>query len=158
MDVHLLMIEKPGNFSEEQKKEIAGLIADGGQVSYANAVIGLSRSKLIAVLQLENMVVATACVKNPRRSYCESVFRSAQVTELQENCLFELGYIVTRPGFEGRGYCQEILSNLIPLIDDLPTFATTRKVAMTHILTKAGFRICGEVYKNDLQLLIRKAE
>lgn len=152
-----IIIDKPGNFSIKVLNDVISLIVLGGQIKAPDAKVGIHRSALLAVLQIDGQVVATACFKNPRQSYRERVFTEAMVPDLVVDYLHELGYIVTRPGFEGNGYCQRLLGMLMPHIVDQKLFATTRKAEMAHILEKLGFSQNGEVYKKDLRLLLHPA-
>ena len=132
------------------------MIVGGGQVKYEDARIGVYRAELLALCQQDDRIIATASFKNPRNSYIERVFALANVPKLMEGFRHELGYIVTREGFEGQHICQQLLNELLPKINRYPMFATTRKAAMLHILEKLGFEKSGEIYKGDLQLLTFK--
>ena len=129
----------------------------GGQVKYEDARLGVYCAELLAVCLHENQFIATACFKNPRNCYTERVFTLAHASELMAGYKHELGYIVTRKGFEGQHICQQLLNELFPKISNHSMFATTRKAAMIHILEKLGFEKSGNVYKGDLQLLTFKA-
>ena len=109
---------------------------------------------MIAMLFDDDILVSVAALKNPLDSYRKSVFDSAGVEGLEVNYKKELGYIVTHPQYEGRKLCQLLLHQLFPKINASNMFATTRKTAMIHILSKFGFKIIGEKYKGDLQLLV----
>ena len=149
-----VIIDKPLSLSSTLKDEAIDLIMTGGQVKFEDARVGVHRAALLAVYQIDNQIIATACFKNPRKTYVESVFRAAKVPELIGSFKQELGYIVTRKGFEGQHICQQLLKELFPQIKSYSMFATTRKSAMVHILERLGFEKCGEVYKQDLQLLV----
>lgn len=150
----MLKIDQPRNFSNPVIAEVINLIVKGGQIKAPDAKVGVHRANMLATLEVEGQVVATACFKNPRLSYTKHVFRDAKVDNESGHFLHELGYIVTRPGFEGRGFCQRILHDLFRVIKDQPMFATTRKPEMSHILKKIGFEQAGVAYKKDLQLFV----
>jgi predicted GNAT family N-acyltransferase len=149
-----LRIDKPTSFSGSLLDEVIKLIILGGQVKVADAKVGVHRSALVATMRLDGQLVATAGFKNPRQPYVERVFQEAKVAEQAVGYAHELGYIVTRPGFEGLGFCKQLLGGLFSRIADQPMFATTRKPEMIHILEKHGFSRCGEIYKTDLQLFV----
>jgi len=149
-----IIIDKPLSLSSSLKDEAIDLIVTGGQVKYGDARTGVYRAELLAIYQENNQIIATACFKNPRNSYIERVFSLAKVPELMEGFNYELGYIVTRDGFEGRHICQQLLNGLFPQIKTHSMFATTRKPAMLHILEKLGFEKCGEVYNEEIRLLV----
>jgi predicted GNAT family N-acyltransferase len=148
-----MIIDKPCNFSILMRNEISGLIAEGGQITYINAKSGIDRAELLGVSYEGEKMIAIACLKNPKESYRAHVFKSAQVP-MQESYPYELGYIITRSGYEGKGLCQELLSMLYAKVSHLSMFATTRKPEMVHILKKFGFEEYGKRYNGDLGLMV----
>lgn len=151
-----LIVDKPDNISTALKNEAIDLIASGGQIRYNYAKAGLQRAGLIALLVADDLIIATACFKNPNASYRDDIFDMAMVSDLNRSYSYELGYIVTRKGYEGHGSCQKLLKELFPLISGHAMFATTRKPEMVHILKKLGFQQQGGIYKEDLILLTYK--
>jgi predicted acetyltransferase len=65
----------------------------------------------------------------------------------------ELGYITTHPNYEGEGHCKDLLKTFFSKISSQSIFATTRKPAMVHILSKFGFQQTGNIYNKNLILL-----
>lgn len=151
-----IIIDKPINFPASIKNEVCELVAEGGQIKYNDAKVGVHRAELLAVYKQNDKVIASACLKNPNTRYRDRVFSSAEVPEKKDGYKFELGYIATCKGFEGQKICQKLLLELFPKISHFPMFATSRKPEMAHILNKFKFEKCGLKYKDDLELFLYK--
>jgi predicted GNAT family N-acyltransferase len=151
-----LIIDKPANLSQTIKDQVLHLVTLGEQVKPAFAKVGIHRAELIGVVMEKDLVISTCCLKNPTANYRDSVFAGSKCVENPEDFTYELGYIATYPGHEGKGFCQRLLKDFFPLINQSPAFATTRKASMAHILGKYGFVKTGEIFKNDLELLVFK--
>jgi predicted GNAT family N-acyltransferase len=149
-----ILIDRPFAFSFSIRQQLHDLIQEGGQILSNHIKVGLHRAELAGVVIKDEKVVASCCLKNPLTSYRSSVFDSAGVTDLKERFTYELGYIVTHSDYEGQKLCQKLLSEVFPIIKDKAMFASTRKPAMAHILTKFKFNPVGKVYKNDLTLFV----
>lgn len=149
------IITKPNEVSADYIMQILDLLDQGNQISMKGIEKRLMKADLIAVIVDCDKVLATACLKNPQPNYKKTVFESANAGDAESQFEKELGYIVTRPGFEGRKLCQKLLSVFIPQINDFNLFATTRKDSMIHILSKFGFNKSGEPYKDGLILLLK---
>jgi len=148
-----IIIDKPTNFSKTQLGELRKLIKTGGEVDTEWLETRVIHADLIGVVIKDHKIVATATLKNPSTNYRDRVFASAKTANGNAYAK-ELGYIVTHPDFEGQKLCQTLLSELMPKVNTQKIYATTRKPSMNHILSKYGFKITGEKYKEDLNLLI----
>ncbi|MFN8290190.1 MAG: hypothetical protein U0U70_08040 [Chitinophagaceae bacterium] len=150
-----LEIYKPEQIPKEYLEQLYDLISEGGQVDRHYVEIGVPNALCVGILFDDDTIISTATIKNPLGSYIEGVFEDAGVPELLKSYQLELGYIVTREGHGGKGYCKALLSEMMPLVGDRNVFATTRKDSMGHILGKYGFSKVGSVYKGDLELFVK---
>jgi len=149
------VIRKPKEFSADFIRQIVELLDQGNQISMKGIEKRLMKADLIALIVDNDMVLATACLKNPDPTYKEKVFESAMEDDVAPQFDKELGYIVTRNGFEGQKLCQKLLSVLIPKISDINLFATTRNESIIHILAKFGFSKSGQPYNDGVNLLLK---
>lgn len=149
-------IVAPKDIPKEWLPELLKLIIEGGQVHEDYAKRGIERADLIAVATHSNDIVSMAVMKNPLKSYRDKVFEEAKAKEQPVDYSLELGYIVTKQGFEGRKICQALLSLIMSKYKGRMVFATTRKPEMVHILKKYGFEISGSQYDGQLSLMVLK--
>lgn len=148
-----IIVEKPNNIDKGILDQFVDLVDSGEQVQKKFIVRGVNRAELIALFIDSDEVIAAAALKNPLPSYRNGVFKLAGVENEDVNTFTkELGYIVTKPKYEGRKYCQKALLALFDNIGDTRMFATTRKPSMAYILRKFGFEKLGNTYKSDLEL------
>ncbi len=150
-----IKICKPNEIEEIFLSQIIDLIVQGGQIKSDRSGIRLllSMADYIAFKHINNLVISTATLKNQYPSYKEKVFTLAN-SKYSDRYNKELGYIVTNPDFQNQGHCQHLLEAFFNLIKTHSIYATTRKPSMIHILNKLGFRQSGQVYNQDLTLLV----
>jgi hypothetical protein len=148
----MIKITRPTEIDPVHLFQIMELIISGGQIKRDGLQERILRADLIAYKLQDEMVICTATLKNPSPTYVKKVFTLAKVAS---SIIFnkELGYISTHADFAGSGHCQNLLSEFFFKIGEFPMFATTRKQAMVHILSKFGFNISGITYNQDLTLL-----
>jgi len=149
-----ILIDKPAAFPNQIIKRVQELIQEGGQIKPELIKVGLHRAALLGVILKGDMVICVCCLKTPLSSYRDGVFKAAGVSEIKDGYHSELGYVVTHPDYEGLKLCQKLLTAMFPHINDKAIFASTRKPAMIHILSKFDFKPVGKVYKQGLTLLI----
>ena len=149
-----ILIDSPNNFSKKQLNQLIELIISGSQVNADGLMDRILKAYLIAVCVDQNQIIASVTIKNPAISYRNKVFKKAGVSNLKDDYLMEIGYIVTDINHRGEKLCQKILTKLIPKFKDYNIFATTRKPDMLHILKKFRFQETGKIYNNDLHLFI----
>lgn len=147
-------IDKPINISKEILLNLIDLIEAGGQVKKHHIEKGIETADLIAIMFDNDMIVASATLKNPKDSYKNGVFYQANFSVGKISYKKELGYIITNPKYEGQKYCQKLLESFINSISKEKIYATTRKPAMAHILCKFNFVKAGKPYKDDLELFL----
>ncbi|WP_343706385.1 hypothetical protein [Flavobacterium sp.] len=149
------IIGKPNEISEDFIGQILDLLDQGSQISMNGIQKRLMKADLLAMIVESGNVLTVAALKNPGSNYKKAVFESAKKGDTAYQFEKELGYIVTRPEFEGRKLCQKLVSAFIPQIIGYNLFATTRKDSVIHILGKFGFKKFGEPYKDGLNLLVK---
>lgn len=148
------IIDKPCNIDKDLLIQLVNLVEKGGQVKRHFIERGIETADLVAIYVLNGEILSSATLKNPIKSYKESVFELAKAYELDIDNIQELGYIITNPKYEGQKLCQRLLTEFFRIVGGKQIFATTRKSAMTHILSKFGFEKIGQTFKTDLQLLV----
>lgn len=145
---------KSDEISENYRAQFVDLVTLGGQVKRHFVKAGVANAVSLALVLDRDQVIAGCCLKNPLPSYRDRVFINSKTARQAADYQFELGYIVTHPDHEGKGYCKNMLSEFLSDFSSLSIFATTRKAAMAHILSKYGFYKTGCVYKDGLELLV----
>lgn len=151
-----ILIEPPAGLSQIWKDKIVQLVSQGGQVNKGYIKVGLHRAKSIGLLTLDDVLISTCTLKVPTKTYRDGVFQQSKCGLFSEEFALELGYMATSPQFEGKGHCQALLNDFMPMINKSNVFATTRKPSIVHILGKLGFVVTGEPYKENLELLTFK--
>lgn len=94
MKLPTVIVAHPSTFTKSTKEQIIDLIVQGGQIKYNDAKVGIHRAFLLAICSVDENVIATACLKNPRISYYETLSKLAYVSLLPERYPYELGYIM----------------------------------------------------------------
>ena len=150
-----IKICKPNEIEEIFLCQIIDLIVNGGQIKSDRSGIRLllSLADYVAFKHIGNLVISTATLKNQYTTYKEKVFSLANAM-YSDRYNKELGYIVTNPDFQNQGHCQDLLETFFNQIKTHSIYATTRKASMIHILNKLGFRQSGQIYNQDLTLLV----
>lgn len=151
------IIDKPNNIDKDLLIQLINLVEQGDQVQRHFIERGIETADLIALFVFNGVILCSATLKNPLKSYKDSVFQLAKADELNIDNLQELGYIITNPKHEGKKLCQGLLKEFFKKIGEKQIFATTRKPSMAHILSKFGFEKIGQTYKTDLELLMFNA-
>jgi hypothetical protein len=147
------MVVKSKDISNKILNQVIELVLEGEQITHAQLKENLLKSEYIAYILEDGIVKTTATLKNPLDSYRKRVYRESKSNK-SANDQRELGYIATHKDFEGEGYCSRLLEEFKFSFEDQSLFATTRKKSMIHILKKYDFKITGEAYKLDLNLMI----
>lgn len=150
--------DHPKNVTQDYLDQLISLVTSGGQVKSHFVKTGIRNASSVAILIIEGKVIAGCCLKNPASSYRNGVFAAASANQSPDKYPYELGYIVTHPEYEGKGFCGRLLDQFLPAFSSLHIYATTRKPAMLYILGKQGFYKTGTTYKDDLELLLYDAK
>lgn len=140
----------PAAASASELEEFVALVREGGEVAD-----GLNNRVLTAhalvFAKTDGRSIAVAAVKKPAYSYRARVFKKSQVPERSGSFGYELGWIFVSNNHRGIGLSHSLVSVALKSIDGAPIFATTRSDnnSMKHVLTKAGFVICGDEYPSS---------
>lgn len=152
----MIVIAQPNEIQIDLLKQMVELIRTGKEVNTPPEKLKeyLQRADFIAYELNDNEIICTATLKNPFRSYRTKVINWAEVnSSVVPNK--ELGYIATHPSFREKGHCTRLLKQFFKTISLEPTYATTRKPEMIHILNKFGFAQIGTTSNKGIKLLIR---
>jgi hypothetical protein len=127
-----LLITEREVLSPEMRDEFIAFIEMGGQVPRRFIESGIDRAERIAIINENDHLLSIAVVKQLLESYRNRVFEAAGVPDKAEDFLLELGYLYTKPEFNGRGYCSQLVYELEPTFITRPIFATTKNPAAIH--------------------------
>jgi hypothetical protein len=106
------LIDNPQNILKTVLAKLVEMIETGGQIGIVGLQKRIMNAELIAICFDRNVIVATATLKHPSRSYKDGVFKAAGVKYLAREFDRELGYIVTAPGFEGKKLLPKSLKGI----------------------------------------------
>jgi hypothetical protein len=143
-------IKKYPEFSENDIIQIEQLIIAGGEVDPKTLPARLKDAQSIAVIRDEETIVAVAAIKKPLVRYRNGVFTKATVTTLAKEYPLELGYVSTKPRYQGFKLASRLCSQLVEQFGETPLFSTTRtsNLPMMFVLSKLGFAINGKEFEN----------
>jgi hypothetical protein len=145
------------NASETSYDEIAELILSGGAIDISKETLleRLHTSHLIGcVVDTKGKIICTTTIKNPVETWVEKCFYRVGRKDLIEKFNFELGYVATAKKSRGCGYWQLLLKKIIPIVKDLPIFATTTNPRVSWVLGKFGFYPPANSDKSDKHILV----
>ena len=129
-------------------ERVFNMVKNAGQIKLDEAILrkNINNSDTILVGYYAARIVALTVIKNPQKSYKRKVFEKADVLSAIDRFDFEIGYCVTLPGYEGRGFCKLLVSYIFKIKPNSNFFATTKSKAMECIFTKFGFEQFGDRY------------
>ena len=159
-----MMIDKPTNFTEDQKNEFEALVKLGRQVDIKGLGSRLNHSQLLGFYYVENQLTSIVAIKRPDFGYRNRVFQKSHVSERSDEFSLELGWAYTVNEYRGKGIGGELAQAILEKAPRINIFATTKtdNYRMQRILTKNGFISIGKPYAgNDnhkLILLIRNVK
>ena len=160
-----LIIKKYPDLTKIELEQIHNLILKGGEVSSITLLQRLSESSLFAFVVDNNIVVATATIKNPLDNYKTNVFAKSKSNLSIIDYPFELGYIMVEESYRKDKLASQLCSELCKAFLKQKLFATTRidNTPMQSILRKNYFVEIGEQYLNKnktafLKLFIKQEQ
>ncbi len=142
-----VIIKSPQKCSDKELLEFKKMVCLGGQVQTDVLQQRIENAhKLIFVFENKKLV-STAAIKQPSMNYKKNVFNKAGVTILQNNFIFEIGYIYSIRS----GLGNILMESINSASSNLSCFATTRKdnKVMHHLLKKSGYTQLGSDYMSD---------
>lgn len=150
----MIEIKKPKDVKLEHLRQVIDLIKSGDEVKTSRDKLHeyLLRADFISYKVQDNLIICTATLKNPFNSYKARVFGKAGASN-PSNYEKELGYIATHSKHENQGHCSALLKVFFKKINHNSIYATTRKPAMVHILSKFSFKQIGKNYDENLKLM-----
>src|SRR5438105_914707 len=96
-------IQLPGNCRPDQLDAFVELVLQGGQVRATGLRARINRAYLLGFHYEDKELAAVAALKHPDETYRDKVFRKAKAPLAPRIFVGELGWVVTREGFRGRG-------------------------------------------------------
>lgn len=155
--VHIIRNE---DLKDEQRNLFGDMLKEQGKVQgdfYQKA----DRCKLICILTILDEPVAIGGIKIKTES--DFANQKANLPEIANLFKWELGYIYTRPKYEGNRFGSSVVKCLIDKYGNENLMASTeihKNPAMVKILQKNGFRQHGKSWKsqihgNDLGLFLK---
>lgn len=102
-------VSSPRGMSSQQLTTIAEIIARGGEVSLANALSGVQRSKLLGyAFDDRGDIIAVTAMKSPLDTYKVKVFTAAGYPDLVNQYQYEIGYSYTDTNHRRQGLIKAI--------------------------------------------------
>jgi predicted GNAT family N-acyltransferase len=144
---YYIAVKAPAKCDEDELKELANLIAEGGEV--ADGVDQrLKTADTLGLVRYEKGIVGTAAVKKPNANYRKDVFEKAKASVAPADFSRELGWIFLKEEHRSKGQIQPLIETVLKAAGTCGIFATTRisNEKMQHILAHQGFVRHGEAY------------
>lgn len=148
--------------TDSEKSQIIELITRGAEVNPTTLPFRLEESEIVGFWIDNGIIIATATIKKPLRSYIQYVFSNAKTDLNYTDYNFELGYVYVDEKCRNQKLALRLCRHLCEIFLSEKIFATTRtdNYSMQSILTKLYFTLEGEKYANRnrtsfLQLYIK---
>lgn len=140
-----MILKSPNNCSSQEKEKIYNFLKGGNQVTLCGLTERIESAKLLGFIFEDNQILGVAALKIPDKSYKEDIFKKAQASDDPNDYKYEIGYASTKPEYQGKGICSQLIQGIIKEVNDEKLFATTRvnNKQMQHILGKNGFEKIG---------------
>ncbi|MFD0764471.1 GNAT family N-acetyltransferase [Mucilaginibacter lutimaris] len=144
------IIKKPDELTPEKLQQIKHFLVAGGEVSTTNIEERIAASHFIAFFQTDGLIISTASIKKPVKSYRAKVFSKAKTDMDHTGFTYELGYLYTLPRARGKNLSNRLISALLKNLDGEKIFSTTRmnNMQVNLMMKKMGFARIGEPYWN----------
>jgi|688.fasta_scaffold01081_6 ribosomal protein S18 acetylase RimI-like enzyme len=142
---------RPGQLSAEQLGKLSDFIAQGSEVSAANARAGVQRAQMLSYATNEQGdIIAITALKTPLDTYKTKVFTAAGVSELANRYRYEKGYSYTDPNYRRQGLNTAVSQKLLASAGS-NIFATTRSdnTASKNNLVAQGFKQLGQPWSSQ---------
>lgn len=150
MDQLMFKICETSSFGETERSTLTQMLREQGKVQgpYENKI---DRCRLLCVATLDGQLVGIGAVKQKTASDFDA--DKANLPELADEFQWELGYLYTRPQYEGQGVASKVVQLLLNAYGDSPIMASTEISAnpgMVKILERSGFRLFGKAWKSAI--------
>lgn len=141
-------IDKPKNFSVQEKNIFLGMIKQQGKIINPK-MDRVERCHLLCICKEGEKIVSIGAMKPKSNSDFDS--GKADLDKLRNDFTIELGYCFTLPDFTGKGYSSTISKLLLDKFEKDNIMASTELRAdnsMTRILERNGFKLFGKPWKS----------
>jgi len=144
---YVIEVKKPNEIQRPALRDIAKLIADGGEVA-EGIEQRLETADALGIIRHEEALVGTAALKKPATNYRKAVFEKARASIVPTDSPHELGWIFLRQEHRSKGLMQSLIKTLLEVAGTRGVFATTRlsNDKMQRILFDQKFVRHGDSY------------
>jgi len=142
-------IKTPSDCNYYEITLFLNLVKEGSQVNEIGLRKRILGSKLLGFCYFDNELVGVSTIKNPIISYRNRTFKRGNIEGDATKFKYELGYSVTKKGYQGKGINYKLNNKLISNICDGNIYATTGNPRMVYLLEKLDFKPIGEKYKGE---------
>ncbi|MCK5021278.1 MAG: hypothetical protein KAS32_29980 [Candidatus Peribacteraceae bacterium] len=141
-----IRVKRPISCSNEEIISFYNLVIEGGEVSSDGLLNRIKKSYLLGFYTIDNELVGVAALKHPSPSYKRRVFSKAGEISKVNQFNLEMGYAVTKQGYEGRHICRKLVRALIINSKSKKIYATIHNKRMKYIVKLIGFQKFGNEY------------
>jgi GNAT superfamily N-acetyltransferase len=147
--MEMLSIADPDTLQKENKQQLvdfAAFVRNGGEAK----ALHINSAKCLVQLRSDKLI-GTAALKTDK-SYRNTCFERAGLTELADKFPFELGYVVVHPPLRGRGLSYLVVAAALSWREKSGVYATSNLVnlAMHRVLESRGFIRAGVPWESEL--------
>lgn len=141
----------PDGLPKDKLAKFVELIREGGAIPADSDRIKrrVLNAKVLVYLERGGVIVGTAALKIPSKSYRGHIGKSAKFQILEKDYPYELGYVVVCSSIRGQKLSPRLVGAIVDLAAGKRLFATTSNAVMHKVLPRAGFVKSGQEYKND---------
>ena len=142
-----ILIKNPLECSKEELDKFEKLVLLGGQVSPEGLRKRILKCRYLGLCYIENEIVSISAIKKPSHLKIKRTIEAAKIKKAEvPTC--ELGYLVTKEGFRGKGINSDINNSLLDKLEkDDRVFATTSNDHIRKYLITKGFKKIGEPFE-----------
>ena len=146
MQDNAIMIGRPSQLTERDRRKCVAIIAEGDAVDGAFVQKWFPRSIVVAVKRSGAEIIGVGVIKPTRRQYAKTVAERSGF-ELDPE-MHEIGYVTVREDRQRRGIGRAIVQAL-DSGHEAPLFATTSNESMKRALGQFGFVRRGNEWTGD---------
>ncbi|AXO19657.1 N-acetyltransferase [Providencia stuartii] len=149
MSIQLKIIEKE-NLTNLNRETFAKMLKAQGKVR-GDLSTKADRCKTICFAYCNGELAAIGAIKQKTQS--DFTPHKANLSSLESQFDWELGYIYTDPNYEGKGFARNVVTALIESFGDGNLMASTeisKNPRMVDILKFNGFKHYGRQWKSDI--------
>ncbi|HRE84281.1 MAG TPA: GNAT family protein [Opitutaceae bacterium] len=141
----------PAQFSAVEKEQFAQLVLSGGEVAAAGLAERIESAIRLTFMRTGSELIGVAALKQPAANYRRAVFEKAEASDPMENFPYELGWIVLKNEFRGKGLSTDLVSSALRPACGLGVYATVRlnNEPMRRTLIRSGFRPEGTHFQSE---------